>query len=633
MQAYLNRLKFLLLSLGLVLLCYIDCSILFYFFNKSSFPEVGFSGFMQTLWYSLRFDVTAIMFTNALFILLVSFPFNFFKNKVYRGITKTIFLISNGVAILANCSDFAYFSFIHKRTTYDVFSLMGTQTDMGELLPIFIRDFWYVFVITILFVLVLNVFYNKLFARYVANQQTEENQIKLIVYRVVGLLLVSGFAVLGMRGGFQLIPVGIVNAGDYVSADKIALVLNTPFSIIKSSELDYLEERKYYEEKECQKLFDPCRVPKDSVAFKPLNVVIIMLESFSKEYTGLSGKKSSTPFLDSLMKESHTFVNAYSNGKRSIEGIPAILSSIPSGHQAYLHTMYNGNKIQSIASLLKQKGYTSSFFHGGNNGTMSFDAYCNLAGFDSYYGRNEYANEADFDGNWGIWDEPFLKRYANELDKMKEPFVSSIFTLSSHHPFEVPPAYKNAFKEGEYPINKCIAYTDYSLKLFFERVEKSKWFANTLFVLVADHTGPSDDLFYANQIGNYQIPIIFYQQNSNLKAIDSTVVQQADIMPGILSYLHYDKPYFAFGNDPFNKQENHFAVNSYNGLWQYFYDNKMIEFNDKTNKERLFLIGNNTWDEIIKIAPDSMHNLSLKRQKAFIQTYSNRVINNNTVCE
>ncbi|MDP2388395.1 MAG: sulfatase-like hydrolase/transferase [Bacteroidota bacterium] len=588
---------------------------------------------MQTLWYSLSFDISAVLFTNAVFILLVSFPFSFFRNKFYRILTKTLFLLVNGIAIFANCSDFAYFSFIHKRTTFDVFSLMGTQTDMGELLPVFLRDFWYVFIIAILFILVLHVFYNRLFIRFVSNQPPETNQLKPLIYRFVGLILVAGFTVIGMRGGFQLIPLGIMNAADNVPADRIALVLNTPFSIMKSAELGRLEEKKYLSEIECKKLFNPCKTSNDTVAFRKLNVVVIILESFSKEYTGLAGKESSTPFLDSLMKESHTFVNAYSNGKRSIEGIPAILSSIPSGHEPYLNTLYGGNKIQSLASILKQKGYSASFFHGGNNGTMSFDTYCNLAGFDTYFGRNEYANDADYDGSWGIWDEPFFERYESELSKMKEPFLSAIFSLSSHHPFEVPEKYKGKFKEGKYPINKCISYTDYSLKLFFESAKKNKWFSNTLFVLVADHTGPSADLFFANQAGNYKIPILFYQQNSHLKAMDSTVIQQADIMPGILSYLHYDKPYFAFGNDPFNKQEPHFAVNSYNGLWQYFYDSYLIEFNEKTNKERLFSINGNNWNEILKAGPDSSRTQALKRQKAFIQTYNNRLITNNTICE
>ncbi|HEY1040229.1 MAG TPA: LTA synthase family protein, partial [Bacteroidia bacterium] len=533
-----------------------------------------------------------------------------------------------------NCSDFAYFSFTHKRTTFDVFALMGGQTDMEALLPAFLKDFWYVFLIAIAFVVILHLFYKKLAQRYILNLEGETLTKKTVLIRSGLMIVFTGLVVIGFRGGLQLIPIGIVNAGDHVTSDKIPLVLNTPFSMIRSAELNSFEEKTYFSESECIKLFDPCKMNKDTVAFTPLNVVVIILEGFSKEYTGISFKeKSYTPFLDSLMEEGYLFINGYSNGKRSIEGIPAILSSTPSLHEPYLNTIYSNNKIQSLATLLKKKGYNTSFYHGGTNGTMNFDSYCKMAGFERYYGRKEYNDDKDYDGTWGIWDEPFLQRYAVELGKMKQPFLSSVFTLSSHHPFVVPEKYKQSFPEGPLPVHKSIMYSDFALKRFFESVRKEKWFTNTLFVITADHTGPSADPFYANQAGNYQIPVLFYQPGTSFKAIDSTVIQQTDIMPGILSYMHYDLPYFALGNDPFDKGTDHFAVNSYNNLCQFFYNNYLIEYNESTDKARWFKVGNAEWSEMVKAPHDSIANVALKKQKAFLQTYNNSLIKNGMVCE
>jgi phosphoglycerol transferase MdoB-like AlkP superfamily enzyme len=159
------------------------------------------------------------------------------------------------------------------------------------------------------------------------------------------------------------------------------------------------------------------------------------------------------------MQHSIVFENAWSNGTKSIEGIPAILSSMPSWmDNPFINSLYCNNNTQSFPMLLKKEGYFSAFFHGGINGTMNFDAYSRNARFDKYYGKQEYNNDADFDGYWGIWDEPFLQFVAKEIGTFKEPFFASIFTLSSHHPFNVPEKYKDLLPKGTLPIHQSVAY-------------------------------------------------------------------------------------------------------------------------------------------------------------------------------
>ncbi len=136
------------------------------------------------------------------------------------------------------------------------------------------------------------------------------------------------------------------------------------------------------------------------------------------------------------MQQGLTFTNAFANGKRSIEALPSILSSLPAiMDNAFVTSLYSSNPIESLAAILKNKGYQTSFFHGGKNGTMGFDNFTKLVGIDAYFGLNEYPNEEDYDGNWGIYDEPYLQYFCNQISLMKEPFFTSVFTLSSHHPY------------------------------------------------------------------------------------------------------------------------------------------------------------------------------------------------------
>jgi len=365
--------------------------------------------------------------------------------------------------------------------------------------------------------------------------------------------------------------------------------------------------------------------------FKKLNVFVIALESFSKEYIGaLNGKsKGYTPFLDSLISESLTFTNAFSNGKTSIEGIPAIVSSIPTWmNEPFITSPYGSNQMNSLANLLKQQGYYSAFFHGGTDGTMGFDAFTNLAGYDDYFGRKEYNNEKDYDGNWGIWDEEFLQYTANTINKKQQPFFATVFTLTSHHPFRVPDKYKNKFKEGPLPIEKSISYTDFALRKFFESAKKMPWFNNTLFVLSADHTGISDDAYYTNDIGNYSIPIIYYMPNSQLKGFDSTITQQIDIMPSVLDFMNYPSPYFAFGNSVFDKHKQHFALTFRSDLFHLIENNYILQFDgDKATDLYHYTTDSLLKDNLYNKEPEVSASMENKI-KAIIQTYQQSLINN-----
>ena len=109
---------------------------------------------------------------------------------------------------------------------------------------------------------------------------------------------------------------------------------------------------------------------------------------------------------------------------------------------------------------------------------MGFDNFAYAAGIDEYYGMNEYVKNKDFDGNWGIFDEEFLQFYATKLNSFKEPFVSSVFTLSSHHPYTIPEKYKGKFRKGPLKILEAVSYSDFSLRQFFKTASKMSWYEN-----------------------------------------------------------------------------------------------------------------------------------------------------------
>ncbi len=614
--------------LAYLLVLYSVCRLLFFFFNYSIFTDIGFGHFIFLLFLGLRFDLSVIILSNSIYLFLYLLPLGFRENNIYKTFSKWFFIAINSLAMLANCVDFAYFRFTLKRTTSDVFNFFGGEKggDLKRLLPLFLKDYWYVFILW--GVLTAAVYY--LYKKTEKNIHLEWNR-KQYRNQVLIFCISISLLLIGYRGGFQLKPITTVNAVEYTSVKYIPLVVSTPFTILKTLDVVGIEPKIYFtDEKEIAKLYSPYHKGKTG-PFKKLNVFVIALESFSKEYIGgLNRRKTGyTPFLDSLMRESFTCTNAFSDGKKSIEGIPAIVASIPTwSDEPYIFSQYGSNQINSLASLLKKQGYYSAFFHGGDNGTMGFDVFTDFAGYDNYYGRTEYNNEKDYDGNWGIWDEEFLQYTANIINTKKQPLFATLFTLTSHHPFNVPDKYKKKFKSGPLEIEKSISYTDFALQRFFETAKKMPWYNNTLFVLSADHTGISEDPYYMNRIGSYSIPIIYFMPNSNLKKYDSTTTQHIDIMPTILDYLNYPEPYFAFGTSVFDSTADHFALNMNSDVYQFIQNDYSLLFDGDKTIDMYDYMQDSLFKTDLSVKKSAITKQLETKAKAIIQTYQQCLINN-----
>lgn len=614
-----------------LLLMYTLSRLTLWVFSPGLFPWEGFASFLLILFGGCRFDLSAVFMVNMPVLLMLNLPFRIRQKKWYRFTAAFLFFLGNFVAVVVNLADSVYFRFTQKRMTGDFFNyLKAGGEDLLQLLPQYLKDYWFIVVLLLFFCAFLVVLWKKV--RYEVSPARQKSD---WIRDVFFFLVVSFFSVIGIRGGFQLKPIHLMTAGQYAAVSHVPLVLNTPFTMIKTWKQTEIREVHYYsDEEELNRRFNPVHQGSKN-PWTPMNVVIIILESFSAEHSAFlnpemekENYKGYTPFLDSLMSESLVF-KAYANGKRSIEGIPAILASLPSWmNNDYITSSFAGNNINTIANLLKEKSYQTAFFHGGNNGTMNFDDFANMAGFDRYYGRNEYSNDQDYDGKWGIYDEPFFQFVASEINKSPKPYLGVVFSLSSHHPYLIPEQHKGRFPAGKLVIHESIGYADYALKQFFRKASTMPWFDNTLFVITADHTSEAFFPFYKTRLGNYSIPLIFYQRNSALKAYSPKVVQQLDIMPSILDYLGYQGKYLAYGGSVFDPEWPRYALSFLNGSYLLVKDQRAMIFNGN-NVTGLFDLGRDPLQKIDILGKNdpAQEKLTLFLQ-AVIQQYNNRVCTN-----
>lgn len=641
MQNYFQGLKLrgniyvvLALRLLLAMLLYTLCRLGFYLFNRSYFTDIATDDLLRIFGGGLRFDLSAVLYTNALIILLSILPLQVRFHPVYQRVVMWLFYIFNGIALAANVSDFIYFRFTGKRTTADVFRQFENEQNMGSLWLRFLADYWYAVVSWFVLIALMVWLYRSI----KLNGPLIKNKIVFYLSGLVMMLPIVYLVIGGLRGGFahSTRPITLSNAGEYVKDPKaISLVLNTPFALLRTLGKTKIQKATYFtDEQQLTNIYTPVHIPVDTVPFRPDNVVVIILESFSKEFFGVFNKekehgayKGYTPFLDSLTQHSLTFQYSFANGRKSIDGLPSVISSIPSLGLPYFLSPYSGNKINSLASLLKPHGYHTSFFHGAPNGSMGFQAFMNLAGVDQYYGMTEYGNDNDSDGMWGIWDDKFFNFYADKLNEFQQPFMSSIFSVSSHHPFKVPQEFEGKFKGGPLVIHKCIEYTDYSLKKFFEKVSKMPWYTNTLFVITADHT--SSEIQFAESRtawGFYSVPVIFFKPDHSLNGYSDELVQQIDIMPSVLGHLHFSSPYVAFGRDIFRESTVPYAFNYKDNVYQLFEGDYLIQF-DGTKTVALYNFkADKMLTHDLKNEQPQVKSRMEQKIKAIVQQYNNRLV-------
>jgi len=632
-----NILVLLFYRILLVMFLFSLSRIGFYLLNLKMFPGITAGEFFSILRGGLLFDVSAAIYVNSLFILLSVIPLDIRYNEIYAKILKYIFFITNGIAFAANSADFVYYRFVYKRATADVFRTFENETNLPGLFFRFLFDYWYVtlFCIAIWFLMVY--LYNKI--RVV--KPAAENRIAYYSINVLAMPLVAALAIGGVRGGYKhsTRPITISNAARYVENPRnVAIVLNTPFSLLRTSGQKPLEKHEFYDSEELKEIYNPHHTPSDDNQFTGNNVIVIILESFAREYIGYLNRDLEngtytgyTPFIDSLLKESLTFEVSLCNGRKSIDAMPSILASLPSLETPYVISHYANNEINGIATLLRKKGYYTAFFHGAPNGSMGFDSFARMAGFEEYVGLNEYPHKEDFDGMWGVWDEPFFMFFADRIKGFTEPFLASLFSVSSHHPFEVPVKYRNKFRKGPAPIVEVVGYTDYSLRKLFEKISGEPWFSNTLFVITADHTNESIHKEYQNDFGVYSIPIIFYKPGSSLKGMKDRIAQQIDIMPTILNYLGYDEEYIAFGNNLFDDTYESFAFNTNGSTYQLFMKDHIFQMIDnKPAGLYNYKLDRHLRENVLDKEPDLVSEMEGKL-KAVIQSYNTRLIENDLI--
>ena len=606
---------------------------LLYLFNMQFFHQTSLGEALFLFFYGMRFDLAVTVIINLPLILYYCLPSRKIFTPFLQKTFDFIYVITNAIAILLNFIDIVTFRFFGRHLSIEFLKLLRTSDEIswgtvGQVL----FDHWYLLVIYILFLLVLNVI-----ARHTQLREDERHIIRRWNLRqVVSLLLMLVLSLSAWRHELRTRQIDMQLALRYTSPQNVPILLNTPFGILSSHEKPVETHHEFagisgnfiHTDLTANRYLVADSLVADTL---PSNLVVIVLKGIGQEMIGYYNPEQRfefMPFLDSLLSQSLTF-DGRSNSRRSIEAMPAILASIPSlMDDDFVNSKYADNDFDAFAQHLQAHGYNTIFMHGGNNGVMGFDQLARRAGFKNYFGRVEYGDDTDYDGRWGIYDGPFLQYASQALCRVHEPFATTIYMLSSRYPYKVPKDF--SLPNSSYywtGFEKTVYYTDCALRDFFHSASQKPWFDNTLFVITSDfsnseHFQPE----YSNVWGMYAIPLAFYWPNHIEPQASEEIAQQIDLGPSILSALKVNDTLFSFGRNLFSDSTQQTFVGYFNLLYQYC-DGTYLVQSDGRQPYGIYkphldpLLNDNLFGRLQ--CPDIFDKLYL-----YLEEYSNRMIDN-----
>ncbi len=618
----------LLRRLALVLASYTIVRVVFFIDHRANFDETPAATLALAFVRGLRFDLSAIVYSNIPFILLSLAPAALLARRWYARIVQGVFVAVNAAAAIVMVGDVGYYPFTGTRVTMDVFALTGEATaQFGQLMVNFAG------LATVAVMLALSMLL--LYPRHPVDTRPA---VRGRLRAALGVVVVLLCTVVAARGGLQKKPLKPIHAFASGQHEVGVLTLNSAFTLIHSPRDRKLAPVQYFaDDREVEALLRaPYGLPAASEreAGRPQNVMLLILESFGTEYWGGDDREVAglTPFLDSLAGEGIFLTNSFANGRRSMDALPSMLVGVPlySGRSIAVSS-YQQNEWRGLGHFLGEAGYHASMFHGAPRGTMFFDAIAAMAGIGDFYPLERFPSDLRsdaFDGSWGLFDEPALQFVARELSTHREPWFSTAFTISTHHPYTVPPEHVGSLPSGPRPIHQNVAYVDLAVRRFFETARTQPWFENTLFIITGDHTAPMRSDRYDTVLGRYMVPVLLYHPTRPLPPVSpARVTQHVDLFATILDFAGVRPPRLPlFGRSVFSSAPGEAVLAADETYWMVRAEGVVERQPD--GRERVVAYERERTGRVLaSLEPELSRQLS-QRLLAYVQHYTMSMINN-----
>jgi phosphoglycerol transferase MdoB-like AlkP superfamily enzyme len=418
--------------------------------------------------------------------------------------------------------------------------------------------------------------------------------------RALLCLVLTGSNFLLIRGGLGGSP--ITQSMAYFSKEQVLnnAAVNTEWNLISSvlaakmtKNNPYLYLDKNEAAKDVRTLYTPLKDTTISILnTKRPNVVLVIIESFTTDLTKTLGNEEGiTPYFDTLINKGVLFSQIYSPGNRTDKGLIATLAGFPTlGTGSIVKWPEKMQKLPAISRSLFKAGYKTSFFYGGESEFDNYKAFILSHDYQKLVDKNNFKGD-EMKSRWGKFDEVVFARQLSDLNEEKQPFFSTLLTLTNHEPFELPGTPKFGRADNIAKFKSTAYYTDSCIGTFLSNAKKQAWYKNTLFVFVADHGHLlPKNAYEISYPQRYRIPLLFYGdviKDEFQGRKFNNVGSQTDLAATLLSQLNVPSQDFVWSKNLLNPYSKPFAFFSWdNGMG--FIDNRQCVTFDNVGKMILY---------------------------------------------
>jgi phosphoglycerol transferase MdoB-like AlkP superfamily enzyme len=306
--------------------------------------------------------------------------------------------------------------------------------------------------------------------------------------------------------------------------------------------------------------------PSEILTTRRPNILFIILESYTSKFIGcLGGEPGVTPNIDRIAKEGMLFTNIYASGDRSEKGLVALLSGYPTQTTtSIIKTPSKTEQLPHLNKILEEQGYHSSYYYGGELAFANIKSYLLNAGYDRLISKYDF-DKKDYNSKWGVHDHVLFNKFLNDLKTEKQPFFSTLFTLSSHEPYEIPVKPEFVGNDETTQFKNSFNYTDKCIGNFIAQAKMQPWWDSTLIIMVADHGHRLPGNYSNDHPTKFKIPLILTGGALKLKeVVSNSIGSQTDIAFTLLQQINLKTDGFRWSKNLLDSTAKQFAFYVFN---------------------------------------------------------------------
>jgi phosphoglycerol transferase MdoB-like AlkP superfamily enzyme len=526
---------------------------------------------LKSFVYGFKLDLSFASYISILPFALIAVSSFFKDEKIFKKIILVYSLFILVMISILSIVDIELFRWWGFRLDTTIFKYMSTPSEAWGTTAVSPR----LLLCVLLAISITVLYFLYIYLTYPKNSYWGKGGIYHNILSALLFLTLTGALFIPIRGGLQLAPMN--QSAVYYSNNPLlnSTAINVAWNFVHSIlEKTYSDSNPYVITDSKKAAETITQLYADSSKTAPLlrtkkpNVIFIIWESFTgKVVKELGGKENVTPRFSKLIKEGVLFNHMFASGNRSDKGLVAILAGYPA--QPTTSIITNPKKamhLPAVSSVLKNNGYSTSFYYGGEPEFANIKSFLLNHDFEKLVTKNDF-EEKYWNSKWGAHDEIVLDRLLNDLGNTKEPFFSTLFTLSSHEPYDIPIAPVFPGTDNQTLFLNSLYYTDQCIGKFIEKAKKTSWWKNTLIVITADHghayPGPNELPIHIPD--EFKIPMLWLGGALNVKdTVIDKVGSQTDIAATLLSQLNIDHKQFTFSKDLLSPGSQDFAYYAFN---------------------------------------------------------------------